>query len=32
MAVTAFGAIDGAGMARVDFFVEGDGPGETRSG
>jgi D-alanine-D-alanine ligase len=27
MAVTAFGAIDGAGMARVDFFVEGDGPG-----
>jgi D-alanine-D-alanine ligase len=28
MAVSAFGAIDAAGMARVDFFVEGDGSGE----
>jgi D-alanine-D-alanine ligase len=28
MAVAAFGAIDCAGMARVDFFVEGDGTGD----
>jgi D-alanine-D-alanine ligase len=28
MAVSAFGAIDCAGRARVDFFVEGDGAGE----
>jgi D-alanine-D-alanine ligase len=28
MAVAAFGAIDCAGMARVDFFVEGGGTGD----
>ena len=29
MAVAAFRAIDCAGMARVDFFLEGESPGET---